>query len=131
MEGWRQWRLGREKQRDQQSPKRIPLTPTGLLMEGVSTSLRRLFARTPVNERNRDFATVILSAVLLRNATPSVFHQRHIGRVLRSSCNFRGRRLASSRGREPQPGRCPPFWPGDLSNDGGSVAVAGADGGET
>src|SRR2546429_9697694 len=25
------------------------------------------------------------SAVLLRNATPSVFHQRHIGRVLRSS----------------------------------------------
>ena len=28
------------------------------------------------------------SAVLLRNATPSVFHQRHIGRVLRSSCNI-------------------------------------------
>ena len=26
------------------------------------------------------------SAVLLRHATPSVFHQRHIGRVLRSSC---------------------------------------------
>jgi hypothetical protein len=25
------------------------------------------------------------SPVLLRNATPSVFHQRHIGRVLRSS----------------------------------------------
>jgi hypothetical protein len=25
------------------------------------------------------------SAVLLRNATPSLFHQRHIGRVLRSS----------------------------------------------
>ena len=40
MEGWRQWRLGREKQRDQQSPKRIPLTPTGLLMEGVITSMR-------------------------------------------------------------------------------------------
>ena len=29
------------------------------------------------------------STVLLRNATPSVFHQRHIGRVLRSSCNAR------------------------------------------
>ncbi|MGH3911603.1 MAG: serine hydrolase, partial [Pseudonocardiaceae bacterium] len=53
------------------------------------------------------------SAVLLRNATPSVLHQRHIGRVLRSSCNPRGRRLASSRGREPQPGRCPSLWPGD------------------
>jgi hypothetical protein len=37
----------------------------------------------------------------LGNATPSVFHQRHIGRVLRSSWN-RGRRLASSRGREPR-----------------------------
>jgi hypothetical protein len=38
------------------------------------------------------------SAVLFLNATPSVFHQRHIGRVLRSSCNHTGRRLASSRG---------------------------------
>src|SRR5438034_3222102 len=64
----------------------------------------------------------------LRNATPSVLHQRHIGRVLRSSCNDRGRRLASSRAREPRPGRCPPLWPGDLRNDGGSVAAAGADG---
>src|SRR6266568_8384070 len=68
------------------------------------------------------------SAVLLRNATPSVLHQRHIGRVLRSSCNVRGRRLASSRAREPRPGRCPPLWPGDLRNDGGSLAAAGADG---
>src|SRR5438309_6393002 len=71
------------------------------------------------------------SAILFRNATPSVFHQRHIGRVLRSSCNTTGRRvarLASSRGREPQPGRCPPLWPGDLRNDGGSVSSAGADG---
>jgi hypothetical protein len=31
-----------------------------------------------------------LSPILLRNATPSIFHQRHIGRVLRSSCNSRG-----------------------------------------
>ena len=68
--------------------------------------------------------------VVSRNATPSVFHQRHIGRVLRSSCNARGRRLASSRGREPRPGRCPPLWPGDLRNDGGSVSAAGADGSE-
>src|SRR5438093_13153445 len=74
---------------------------------------------------------VVPSAVLLRNATPSVLHQRHIGRVLRSSCNPRGRRLASSRGREPQPGRCPSLWPGDLRNDGISVAAAGADGSET
>jgi hypothetical protein len=29
-------------------------------------------------------------AVLFRNATPSVFHQRHIGRVLRSSRHFTG-----------------------------------------
>ena len=28
-------------------------------------------------------------------ATRSVFHQRHIGRVLRSSCIFAGRRLTS------------------------------------
>src|SRR5260370_37418870 len=68
--------------------------------------------------------------VLLRNPTPSVFNQRHIGRVLRSSCSVRGRRLASSRGREPRPGRCPPLWPGDLRNDGGSVPAAGADGSE-
>jgi predicted transcriptional regulator YdeE len=65
------------------------------------------------------------------DATPSVLHQRHIGRVLRSSCNSRGRRLASSRGREPQPGRCASLWPGDVRDDGGSVAAAGADGSET
>jgi hypothetical protein len=69
--------------------------------------------------------------VFLRNASPSVFHQRHIGWVLRSSCNPRGRRLASSRGLEPRPGRCPSLWPGDVRNDGGSVAAAGADGNET
>jgi hypothetical protein len=26
--------------------------------------------------------------------------------------------------------RCPPLWPGDLRNDGGSVSAAGADGSE-
>jgi hypothetical protein len=40
-----------------------------------------------------------LSALGARNAAPSVFHKRHVGRALRSSCNRRGRRLASSRGR--------------------------------
>src|SRR5436853_7048781 len=80
--------------------------------------------------RNDPHVGATPSAVLLRNATPSVFHQRHIGRVLRSSCNGRGRRLASSRDREPRPGRCPPRWPGDLRNDGGSWAAAGGDGSE-
>src|SRR6266853_4456384 len=56
------------------------------------------------------------------------FHQRHIGRVLRSSCNLPGRRIGSSRGREHRPGRCPPLWPGDLRNDGGSVSAAGGTG---
>ena len=36
------------------------------------------------------------SAVLLRNATPSVFDQRHVGRLRRSSCRFHGRRTARS-----------------------------------
>jgi hypothetical protein len=43
----------------------------------------------------------------LRRATPSVFHQRHIGRVLRSSCNDRGRRLAPSRGPRTSSGPMP------------------------
>src|SRR5689334_25126389 len=75
-------------------------------------------------------ANAALVALLLHNATPSVFHQRHIGRVLRSPCNSRGRRLASSRGREPRAGRCPPLWPGDVRNDEGRVALPGADGSE-
>jgi len=66
-----------------------------------------------------------MGSYFLRRTTPSVFHQRHIGRVLRSSCNISGRRTASSCGREPRPGRCPPLWPGDLRNDGGSVSAAG------
>src|SRR5215813_6426175 len=66
---------------------------------------------------------------ILRYATHSVL-QRHIGRVLRSSCNVPGRRLASSRDREPQSGRRPSFWAGDLRNDGGRVQAAGGDGSE-
>src|SRR5206468_8673336 len=62
-----------------------------------------------VSQRMADSAADLWRSVLLRNATPSVFHQRHLGRVLRSSCNAPGRRLASSRGREPRPGRCPPL----------------------
>ncbi len=37
MEGWRQWRLGWAKQNDSPKPRRIDLTPTGLLMEGRYT----------------------------------------------------------------------------------------------
>src|SRR6185437_8595557 len=62
-------------------------------------------------------------AILLRHATPSLFHQCHLGRMLRSSSRCPGRRPASERGREHQAGRCPPLWPRDLRNDGGSVAA--------
>src|SRR5688572_3243768 len=70
------------------------------------------------------------SVIPLRNGPPSVFHQRHVGRVLRSSCRFHGRRIAPLLGREPRPRRRPPLWPCDVRNDGGSVAGAGADGSE-
>ena len=70
------------------------------------------------------------SVILLYNATPSVFHQRHIGRLLRSSSNKTGRRVASPLGREAGPGRRPPLWPGDLRNDGGSVSAGDAAGSE-
>ena len=89
--------------------------------------------REALEKINRQANEMPLNTALssrLRNATPSVFHQRHIGRVLRSSCNTRGRRLASSRDREPRPSRCPPLWPGDLRNVGGSVPAASAGGGE-
>jgi hypothetical protein len=99
--------------------------------EEIIAKVRRGRAALDQGHHIRDALLVYPLGVLLRNATPSVFHQRHIGRVLRSSCNPRGRRLASSRGREPQPGRCPSLWPGDLRNDGISVAAAGADGSET
>jgi len=75
-------------------------------------------------------SATLSGSVVLRNATPSIFHQRHLGRVLRSSCNSGGRRLTSSRGEKPRTGRCSPFWPGDLRNDGGSVSAARADGRE-
>ena len=58
--------------------------------------------RTPLNttERGRWHAPPVRS----RNATPSLVHQRHVGRVLRPSRDACGRRAASSRGREPPPG---------------------------
>jgi hypothetical protein len=37
MEGWRQWRLGTEKNLVQRKNKRTHLAPTGLLMEGDYT----------------------------------------------------------------------------------------------
>src|SRR5260370_8532126 len=95
---------------------------------GLPTSRRKVVQRLPSLISFSLGCPALWLSVLLRNATPSVLHQRHIGRVLRSSCNVRGRRVASSRAREPRPGRCPRLWPGDLRNDGGSVAAAGADG---
>ncbi len=53
----------------------------------------------------------------------SVLHQRHVGWVLRSSCNPSGPRFASSRRRKPESGRCPSLWPCDVRNDGVSVAA--------
>src|SRR5215471_14288389 len=73
----------------------------------------------------RSLAALWLS--VLPDATTSLFHQRNVGRVLRSPRHTRGRRVASSRGREPRPGRCTPLRPGDLRNDGGGVAAFGAD----
>ncbi len=58
-------------------------------------------------------------------ASPSVLHQRHLGRVLRRSGDGRRRGHASSCGREPRAGRRPPLRPGDLRNDGGRVATIG------
>jgi hypothetical protein len=43
MEAWQQWLLGRQEKHVHKKP-RIDLTPTGLLMEGHSASLRFLFA---------------------------------------------------------------------------------------
>src|ERR1700693_4899808 len=52
------------KQRDQQIPKRIPLTPTGLLMEGVYTNYAPETSKDsllPGCESNRDISTVMIS----------------------------------------------------------------------
>src|SRR4051794_24773969 len=59
------------------------------------------------------------------NATTSVFHQHHLGRVLRSSCRFDGRRIASLLGREPCAGRRINLWQGNVRIDGGRVAAGG------
>ena len=50
MEGWRQCLLGKEKTGDEQT-QQIYLTPTGLLMEGVTTSMRFFFANFGQNRR--------------------------------------------------------------------------------
>jgi len=44
MEAWRQWLLGERKNNVSRSQSKMDLTPTGLLMEGVSTSVRFPFA---------------------------------------------------------------------------------------
>ena len=108
-----------------------------------STSHERAwFARGLVLPRDGDSRGWLLA---LRRANPGGLPHRpysYVMRPLRYSINvtldgccdhraiLRGRRLASSRDREPRPGRCPPLWPGDLRNDGDSVAGAGADGSE-
>ena len=74
------------------SRKRRPFGPPGIDPHSE--------ARRPADRRNRGRGQPTCAAVLLRHATPSVFHQRHAGRVLRSSRNCRGRRPASSRSRE-------------------------------
>jgi hypothetical protein len=76
----------------------------------ASSSQRALrITTTCTNRRARPDSTFETSPIQQRtgNATPSVLHQRHIGRVLRSSCDHPGRRRASSRDREPRAGRCP------------------------
>ena len=65
-------------------------------------------------------------SVPLPHATPSVLHQRHLGRVCDHRRDCRGRGPASPRGREHRPGRCPALRPGDLPDDGGGVAAARA-----
>ena len=55
MEAWRLWPLGRGRKNVSNHETRIHLTPTGLLMEGDSISLRFYFASFGVNERNRDY----------------------------------------------------------------------------
>src|SRR5215207_683839 len=75
-----------------------------------------LFGLPPIPTHIDTLSAVSIASppVLSRNATPPVLHQRHFGRVLRSSSNPCGRRLASSRGRESRTGRHPTLWPGDL-----------------
>jgi hypothetical protein len=58
MEGWRQWQLGGGKNLVQRKDKRTHLTPTGLLMEGDSASLRYFFALERGFERYGDLSTV-------------------------------------------------------------------------
>jgi hypothetical protein len=50
MEAWRQRRRAKGKKLVQQNEPNLDLTPTGLLMEGVSTSVRFSFAFYRPNE---------------------------------------------------------------------------------
>src|SRR5690349_16366602 len=70
------------------------------------------------------------SPTRLRNATPSLLHQRHAGRLLRPPRRDPGRGLASSRDRELHAGRCPALWARDLRDDGSWMATARAGGSE-
>src|SRR5262245_49859035 len=97
-------------------------------MQGTAYKRARTSDKPTTLVAAREWLPTTPSAVPLRRATPSVFHQRYIGRVLRSPCVSPGRGHFSSRGRELRPGRCPPLWPGDLRDDGGGVAAGDANG---
>jgi hypothetical protein len=70
MEGWRQWRLGK-KLCPTKKNERTYLTPAGLLMEGVSTTLRFSFAKIGVNECNGDISTVMVQKCSVPKRNPS------------------------------------------------------------
>jgi len=52
-------------------------------ISGIATGEWQVRSSVIFTARRNDCFANAPSAVLLRNATPSVFHQRHIGRVLR------------------------------------------------
>jgi hypothetical protein len=66
-------------------PEAGPRGPASFISDGISRRERRGQAKNASTSRPVGRGRCIPSAVLLRNATPSVLHQRHIGRVLRSS----------------------------------------------
>src|SRR6266849_6931044 len=82
MEGWRQWQLGGREKLVQRKNKRTLLTPTGLLMEGVS-------AQNPLNPYLVPMlASPRRSAVvpILRHGRPSPWAKRESSRITVAEC---------------------------------------------
>lgn len=94
---------------------------------GFGARRRRLIGSIRSRPRQADSRPTARPDVCLRSATPSVFHQRHFGRMLRSPRNFPGRGDPSSRDGDSRAGRCSPLWPGELRDDGVGLAAAGTD----